>query len=100
MYPGYSYPFTAYIQMAVLAQWFLVLGYLVALREIGVKIILPLKKCLLVNRTIQRQAGQYDFFDRINIRNGQRSRVPKTHRTYVDIGVFLIRVIQRIAEHF
>jgi hypothetical protein len=76
-----------HIQPTVAAQRILVLADLVALGQVGIKIVLAGKEAELANRTAESQPGLEGEFYRARIDHRQAARQGHAHRADVCVGL-------------
>src|SRR3989338_5286992 len=76
-----------------------VLRYLVSFWQVGIKIILTVELGKLRSGPPESQANLNNFFNGFLINNGECSRVSHANSANINIGMFFIRVVQRVAKH-
>ncbi len=69
-------------QPSLAGERLVVLGNLIALRQVGIEIILAGKHGLCVDPAAQRERRANRKLDRAPVEHGQRARQPETHRTH------------------
>src|SRR5438270_13206940 len=75
-----------YFDVTMLRQRPVILRNLVALGEIGIKIILAREDRGLANLALQRHGSEYRKFHRLAVQNRQCSRMAQAHGTDIGIG--------------
>src|SRR3989344_45085 len=90
-------PYTA--QEPTRDEWQIVLRYLIALRQIGVKIVLAVKFGKKRDVTPERHANHKYRLYRPLVRDRKRTGVSQADRAYVHVRPLLIGIIAAITEH-
>ena len=78
-------PVGANLEAAAERERLLVLGNLIALRQIGIEVVLAREHGALVHLRPERERGPHRVVDRGAIEHRQRARVPETHRADVRV---------------
>jgi hypothetical protein len=63
-----------------------VLRYLIALRQVGIEVVLPREHGPLVNRAPERKRRARGELHRLAVEDGERARQPETHGARVGVG--------------
>ena len=77
-----------------------ILADLIAFRDIGIKIVLPIKLGEVGNGGTNRFSHLENVFDRFLIDDRQSTRMRHTYGANIHIGALLLGVVLGVTEHF
>jgi hypothetical protein len=72
---------------------------LVRFRQVGIEIVLAIELRTLVRSPARGKTDFNDVFDRLLVGDRKRPGMAHTDRADVHVRMFLVRIVQRIAEH-